>query len=111
MVSAQATALAEGLLLAQKSWLDMAQVVHCLTHGAVASRIVKAYAQNMVKGNHDPVNFSARWLHKDAAYALKLAKEMEQAMPLSAVAAQIYQLALNKGMADKNASAVIEALR
>jgi 3-hydroxyisobutyrate dehydrogenase len=111
MVAAQATALAEGLLLAQKSGLDMAQVIQGLTNGAVASRIVKAYAENMVNGNHEQVNFSARWLHKDATYALELAKEMEQATPMSAVATQIYQMALDKGLADKNASAVIEALR
>jgi 3-hydroxyisobutyrate dehydrogenase len=111
MVAAQATALAEGLLLAQKSGLDMAQVIQGLTNGAVASRIVKAYAENMVNGNHEQVNFSARWLHKDATYALKLAKEMEQATPMSAVATQIYQMALDKGLADKNASAVIEVLR
>ena len=111
MVAAQATALAEGLLLAEKSGLDMAQVVQGLTSGAVASRIVKAYAETMVEGHHDPVNFSARWLHKDATYALQLAKQMEQSVPMSAVAAQIYQMALAKGLADKNASAVIEALR
>lgn len=111
MVAAQATALAEGILLAQKSGLDMAQVIEGLTSGAVASRIVKAYAQNMVNGDHDQVNFSTRWLHKDATYALNLAQDMEQTMPISAVAAQIYQMALSKGLADKNASAVIEALR
>ncbi len=111
MVAAQATALAEGLLLAEKSGLDMAQVVQSLTSGAVASRIVKAYAANMVQGDHEPVNFAARWLHKDAAYALDLAAELGQAMPLSAVAAQLYQMALAKGVTEKNASAVIEALR
>ena len=111
MVAAQATALAEGLLLAEKSGLDMAQVVQSLTSGAVASRIVKAYAANMVKGDHEPVNFAARWLHKDASYALDLAAELGQAMPLSAVAAQLYQMALAKGVTEKNASAVIEALR
>lgn len=111
MVAAQATALAEGLLLAQKTGLDITQVTQALTNGAVASRVVKAYAENMIKGDHDQVNFSTRWLHKDATYALKLAQEMEQAMPMSAVATQIYQMALNKGLADKNASAVIEALR
>jgi 3-hydroxyisobutyrate dehydrogenase len=111
MVAAQATALAEGLLLAEKSGLDMAQVVQGLTSGAVASRIVKAYAETMVAGQHDQVNFSARWLHKDATYALQLAKQMEQSVPMSAVATQIYQMALTRGLADKNASAVIEALR
>jgi 3-hydroxyisobutyrate dehydrogenase len=111
MVAAQATALAEGLLLAEKSGLDLAQVSQGLTSGAVASRVVKAYAESMTRADHDQVNFSARWLHKDAKYALQLAAEMQQAIPMSAVAAQIYQLALARGMADKNASAVIEALR
>ncbi len=111
MVAAQATALAEGLLLAEKSGLDMPQVIQGLTSSAIANRIVKAYAEAMVTGDHNQVNFSARWLHKDTVYALKLADKMEQAMPMSAVAAQLYQLALGKGMADKNASAIIEALR
>lgn len=111
IVAAQATALAEGLLLAEKSGLDMAQVIRGLTSGAVASRVVKAYAESMVKGDHSRVNFSARWLHKDTTYALKLATELGQAIPMSAVAVQIYQMAAAKGLADKNASAVIEALR
>jgi 3-hydroxyisobutyrate dehydrogenase len=111
MVAVQVTALAEGLLLAEKSGLDLAQVVQGLTSGAVASPLVKAYADRMTKGDHDQVNFSARWMHKDAAYALKLATEIGQTMPLSAVAVQIYQMVLSKGLADKNLSVVIEALR
>ena len=111
MVAVQATALAEGLLLAEKAELDMSQVVHGLINGATASRVVKAYAERMAKGKHDTVNFSARWLHKDASYALDLATEIGQEMPLSAVAVQAYQLALARGLMDKNASAVIEALR
>ena len=111
MVAVQATALAEGLLLAEKSGLDMIQVVQGLSSGAVASPLVKAYAGRMIDGEHDQVNFAARWMHKDAAYALKLAAEMGQAMPTSAVAVQLFQLALSQGLADKNLSAVIESLR
>ena len=111
MVATQAAALAEGVLLAQKSGLDMARVVEGLTNGAVASPLVKAYAGRMAAGEHDQVNFSARWMHKDAAYALRLAAEMGQAVPTSAVAAQLYQLALSQGLAEKNMSAVVEALR
>ena len=62
----------------------------------------------MANGEHDQVNFSARWMHNDAAYALKLAVEMGQAVPTSAVAVQLYQLALSQGLANKNMSAVIE---
>jgi 3-hydroxyisobutyrate dehydrogenase-like beta-hydroxyacid dehydrogenase len=78
---------------------------------AVVSPLVKAYAGRMARGEHDQVNFSARWMHKDAAYALKLAMELGQAMPTSRVAVQLFQMASAKGLADKNLSAVIEALR
>jgi 3-hydroxyisobutyrate dehydrogenase len=111
MVATQAAALAEGILLAQKSDLDMARVIEGLTSGAVASPLVKAYAGRMAKGEHDQVNFSARWMHKDAAYALRLAAEMGQAVPTSAVAVQLYQLALSRGLVEKNMSVVVEALR
>jgi 3-hydroxyisobutyrate dehydrogenase len=111
MVAVQATALAEGVLLAEKAGLDLAQVAEALASGAVGSPLVKAYAGRMARGEHDQVNFSARWMHKDATYALGLAAEKGQAMPTSSVAAQIFQMALSKGLADKNLSAVIEALR
>ncbi len=110
MVAAQATALAEGLALAKGAGLDMNLVLQGITTGAVASRVVKAYAGEMVHGEHDRVNFSTRWLHKDAVYALQMASQIGQAMPMSAVAAQVFQMAMDAGAADKNASAVIKAL-
>lgn len=111
MAAAQVTALAEGLLLAEKAGLDMAKVIEGLTTGAVASPLVKGYAARMVKGEHDQVNFSTRWMHKDMSYALRLANSVGQSMPMSAVAVQLYQLALARGLADKNQSSIIEALR
>jgi 3-hydroxyisobutyrate dehydrogenase len=112
MVGVQAVALAEGLLLAEKTGLDMAQVIRALAGGAAASPIVKAYAERMVSGDHDEVtNFLARWMHKDMAYALTLAAEMGQSMPTSAVATQVFQMMQARRLADKNVTAVIETLR
>jgi 3-hydroxyisobutyrate dehydrogenase len=111
MAAAQATALAEGLLLAEKAGLDPDKVIQGLTSGAVASPLVKGHSVRMVNNDHEPVNFSVRWMHKDAVYALQMAAELGQAMPLSAVAAQIYRLALAKGWGEQNLSAVIEGLR
>jgi 3-hydroxyisobutyrate dehydrogenase len=112
MVGVQAVALAEGLLLAEKAGLDMAQVIQALTGGAVASPIVKAYAERMVSGDHDEVtNFLARWMHKDMAYALTLAAEMGQSVPTSAAATQVFQMMQARRLADKNVTAVIETLR
>ncbi len=82
-----------------------------LAWGAVASSLVKAYAGQMAWSEHDQVDFSARWMHKEAAYALNLAMELGQAVPMSSVAVQLFPMASAKGLADKNLSAVIEALR
>lgn len=112
MVGIQAAALAEGLLLAEQVGLDMDQVVEALTSGAVASPVVKAYAPAMVAGDHDKVtHFLARWMHKDMSYAVRLAGEMGQAMPISAVATQVFQMLLSRGLADSDVTAVIETLR
>ncbi len=111
MGAVHAVALAEGILLAEKAGLNMVKVVEGLTSGAVASPLVKAFAERMVNNDHDNVHFSARWMHKDADYALKMATEVGQAVPMSAVAGQIYQMALSQGLGEKNVSVVIEALR
>jgi 3-hydroxyisobutyrate dehydrogenase len=104
-------ALAEGILLAEKAGLNMERVVEGLASGAVAGPLVKAFAARMANDAHDDVHFSARWMHKDAAYALKMATDIGQAIPMSAVAAQIYQMALSQGLGEKNVSVVVEALR
>lgn len=111
MAAAQATALAEGLLLAGKAGLDLEKVIQGLSNGAVGSPLVRNHAERMVRSDHEHVNFSLRWMHKDAVYALQMAADQGQAMPLSAVAAQVYRLALAKGWGEQNMSAVIEGLR
>jgi 3-hydroxyisobutyrate dehydrogenase len=112
MVGVQAAALAEGLLLAERSGLDMAQVTPALATGAVGSPIVQAYAERMLSGDHREVtNFLARWMHKDMDYALQLAASVGQPMPTSAAATQVFRRALDEGFAQQNVTAVIETLR
>ena len=105
-------ALAEGLLMAERYGLDMEQVVHGLTSGAVASPVVKAYADKMVRGDHDQVvNFSAHWMHKDLAYALQMAAELDQATPTLKAAERILAAAVAKAGEEKNVTYLIEVLR
>lgn len=110
MGAVHAVALAEGILMAKKAGLNMERVVEGLTGGAVASPLVKAFAARMVNNEHDSVHFSARWMHKDAAYGVKMANDLGQAIPMSAVATQVYQMALSRGLGEKNVSVVVEAL-
>jgi len=111
MGAAQATALAEGLDLAETAGLDLEQVGYALGKGSVASPHVQYLIDRMVQGNHDDVYFSARWRHKDAVYALAMAAEYGLEMPASEVATKLYQRALQQGLGEKNSSIIFDVLR
>lgn len=111
MGAAQAAALAEGLLVAERLGLDPDTVGEALRAGAVASPLVEYLSRRMIAGAHDEVHFAARWRHKDAAYGLAQARMAGQETPVSAAAVEAFQRTLDQGLGDKNSSAVIEALR
>ena len=107
----QATALAEGLVLAEHAGLDLEKVADALSKSTVASPHVKYLTDRMVHGNHDDVYFSTRWRHKDAAYALRLAAENGVDIPTSAIATELFQRCIDQGLGEKNSSVIIETLR
>lgn len=111
MGAVQAVALAEGWLVAERAGLDLKKVKEALSTGAVASPHVKYLTERMFTGNHDDIYFKARLRHKDAAYGLKLGMEMEQSMPTSAAAEEVFRRVVSIGLGDKNSSIVIEVLR
>jgi 3-hydroxyisobutyrate dehydrogenase len=111
MGAVQAAALAEGLLTAERAGLDLKTVAEALASGAVASPLVKYLVERMTAGNHDDVYFAARWRLKDARYGLALAADVGQATPVSALATELFRLAVARGWGDKNSSVVIETLR
>jgi 3-hydroxyisobutyrate dehydrogenase len=106
----QGAALAEGMALAERAGLDPATVSQALGSGAVASPHVKYMAERIVHDYHDDVYFSARWRHKDAQYALRLAAELGMDMPTSTEAEKLYQKALDEGLGDKNSSVIFKLL-
>ncbi|MBL1140864.1 MAG: NAD(P)-dependent oxidoreductase [Proteobacteria bacterium] len=107
----QATALAEGFVLAEHAGLDIDKVGYALSNGSVASPHVKYLTERMLQDNHDDVYFSTRWRHKDAAYALELAAKNGVEIPTSSIATELFQDCINQGFGDKNSSIIIETLR
>lgn len=110
MGAVQGVALAEGWALARRVGLDPAKVAEALSSGAVASPHVKYLTERMLSGNHDEVYFSTNLRHKDAAYGLRLGKEMGQAMPVSESATETYRRAVERGLGEKNSSVIVEIL-
>lgn len=111
MGAVQAAALAEGLLVAERAGLDLAQVGEALRCGAVASPMVGYMSRRMIAGDHDDVYFAAWLRHKDAAYGLRLAESVAQDVPTSRAATALFERAVARGLGDKNSSIVIEVLR
>lgn len=109
--AAQAVALAEGLLIAERAGLDPAVVAQAMDGGAVASPLVRYLLARMTGGNHDDIYFAARWRHKDADYGLKLARAVGQPAPVLAAATAAFARTVDAGLGDKNSSVVIDVLR
>ncbi len=110
MGGVQIVALAEGLALAEHAGLDMEQVVTLLANGAPGSPMVKNKGPLMIAHNY-ATQFALRWEHKDLSYALE--EGIQQTVPLPTVAAarEVYRMAMARGLADLDLSAVIEVLR
>jgi len=107
----QGAAAAEGFALAERAGLDMNRVIEALTSGAVASPHLKFMVERFLAGDHDTPYFSTQWRYKDARYGLRLADELGQPMPTSKTALDLYEMALQRGQADKCESVIVEALR
>src|SRR5262249_54313199 len=107
----QAVVLAEGLTLAERAGLDLEQVASLITNGAPGSPLVKGKAIRMVQRNYDDTQFALKWMHKDTTYALRAADEFGVPTPTLSIAHEVYRMARNLGLDDKDFAAVIEAVR
>lgn len=82
MGAVQIAALAEGIAFAEKLGLDKDAVVAAIEDSAAASRQVVYHARRMANRQFEGTTFTAALRHKDAAYALELAEDVQAAAPL-----------------------------
>ncbi len=104
-------ALGEGLALAQSAGLDPAVVTQTLASGAVASPVVKNKLPFAAARQYGDVHFALRWMRKDLTYALQLANELDQPLPVIAGVHEVYQMGMRAGLADQDFAAVTEVAR
>jgi len=111
MAAVHIAALGEGLALAEKAGLDRATVIGAIAGHAAASPVVKMKLPNAEKHDHTDTHFALRWMRKDVSYALQLAEELGVAMPTAAITRELLQMAMQRGFADQDFSALIELAR
>ena len=112
MGSIQIAAAAEGLLIAEKAGLDMAQVADVLETSMAASPQVVRNVRQMMAAAHDrDIVFSARWRAKDTAYGVALAEKLGLDARLGYAAERAFRAVLEQGFGELNESKVFDVLR
>jgi 2-hydroxy-3-oxopropionate reductase len=110
VVAATIEAVAEALVLAERSGVDPAKVRQALMGGFAGSKILEVHGQRMLDRAFEP-GFRARLHRKDARIVLDAARESGSPIPsFEAVAAQLDRLVDEAGRGDLDHSALFTLL-
>ena len=102
--------VAEGIVLAIKSGLDVEQLVAALSGGAAQSWVLTNRSGRMLDNDY-PLGFKVSLHRKDLGIALELARESGASLPVSALCEAIEAGLIGQGHADDDMSAVARSIR
>ena len=106
----QVASLAEGLAWIERSGLDRDKALSILRAGAPGSPLLGAISERMVSQNYE-VNFLLKLMTKDLKYAQEEAQRYNVDLTTAKVARNLFEVAVAKGLGDKDMASVIEPLR
>jgi 3-hydroxyisobutyrate dehydrogenase-like beta-hydroxyacid dehydrogenase len=109
IVALEMEALAEGLVLAQKTGLDLNMVMEVLKVADFRSPLITSNGQNILKRDFSP-SFALKLMLKDAGLIEKFAESLKSPTPALRVAQKNLESAVTFGFGEENASALIKAL-
>src|SRR6202049_954701 len=109
IVALEMEALAEGLVLAQKSGLDLSTVMEVLKVADFRSPLLVSNGQNILKRDFS-ASFALKLMLKDAGLIEKFAKSLESPISALRVVEKNLTSAVALGFGNENASALIKAL-
>lgn len=101
--------LSEAILLAQKSGLDIEQVVETLKHGAAGSWQMENRATTMAQDKFD-FGFAIDWMRKDLGFCLKEAERVGIELPLTQKVDEQYGQLQEQGLGRMDTSVLIKAV-
>ncbi len=101
--------LSEALLLAQKSGLDIEQVVETLKHGAAGSWQMENRATTMAQDKFD-FGFAIDWMRKDLGFCLEEAERVGLELPLTKMVDEQYAGLQSEGLGRMDTSVLIKAV-
>ena len=95
--------VAEALTLASKAGVEPAKVRAALLGGFAQSRVLELHGQRMLDRNFEP-GFRTSLYHKDMGIVMETGRSAGMPLVGGALAAQLYQIAMNQGLGDKDNS-------
>jgi 3-hydroxyisobutyrate dehydrogenase len=105
-----AAATAEAFVLGVKAGADvetMTKIINVSTGGSW--QLANPFAQRAFQGNFQP-GFMTDLLHKDLGLALDLAAEQQSAVPITALARQLYELSRSSGYGRDDYTSLLKVL-
>ena len=108
-LAVQMLAFCEGVLLAEKSGIARETAVDVLTHSVIGSPMVQ-YRGPFVLKMPEEAWFNVNMMQKDMMLALELGRQLDVAMPTTAVTNEFLTAARGMGLAEKDFAAVFEVL-
>ena len=101
-------AMAEALMLAAASDLDVGKVVDAISGGAAGSWQLTNLGPRVLQGDFDP-GFMVRLQQKDLKLVLESANDVKLALPAVSIAHQYFNIVERMGCADEGTQALIKA--
>src|ERR1700719_2884885 len=109
IVALNIEAVAEALVFASKMGADPAKVRQALMGGFASSRILEVHGERMVKRTFNP-GFRIELHQKDLNLALQGAKALSMSLPVTAICAQLFNMAAANGGSKWDHSGMARAL-
>jgi 3-hydroxyisobutyrate dehydrogenase-like beta-hydroxyacid dehydrogenase len=108
-LAVQMLAFCEGVLLAEKSGIPRETAVEVLTHSAVASPMVQ-YRGPFVLKQPDEAWFDVNMMQKDMLLALEMGRQLNVALPSTALANEFLTAARAMGLEKKDFAVIFDVL-
>nr|WP_298416219.1 NAD(P)-dependent oxidoreductase [uncultured Halomonas sp.] len=111
IVGCNALVIAEMMALAEASGVDATRIPEALTGGFADSKPFQLLAPRMAAGDFDSPPWHVRTLLKDLDMAMAQSQRSASAVPMSALAAQLFRQHLSLGNAERDPATLIERYR
>jgi 3-hydroxyisobutyrate dehydrogenase/2-hydroxy-3-oxopropionate reductase len=99
----------EGMVLAAKGGVDPKLMLEVLDASAAKSGLV-SYKAPFVFRREFAANFATKWMHKDIGLMLDSGKELGVPLPATALAQQVFQMAISAGLGEDDFCSTIKVL-